>query len=239
MGSKDKYIGINQRLPFEVLDSAIDLFLKQGKIDKEAISMQMSEYISGKNRLAKSVTYVENIIKRQSSFLNVFKKSNPDLVYLNLRLDDRKAMVICLICLTYPIAYDLLVSMSQSFKVQAHINRKSINHKIMSIYGSNETVSVAVKNLLPIFLEAKLLKREKIGIYAQDIKLIIKNAYVAELIIYSDIKLSASKSMLIDELSHKPWYAYFVLPIDLISTLHILLTKKDSTVGKGYLTIHG
>jgi len=58
-----------------------------------------------------------------------------------------------------------------------------------------------------------------------------------ELVVYTDIKKSGSKSLLVDELSYKPWYTYFELSSVLPETFNILLSRKDSAVGKGYLTI--
>jgi hypothetical protein len=65
----------------------------------------------------------------------------------------------------------------------------------------------------------------------------ITNKFVSELVVYTDIKLSGSKSLLIDELSYKPWYSYFDMSGVVPATFSILLSKKDSAVGKGYLTI--
>jgi hypothetical protein len=61
---------------------------------------------------------------------------------------------------------------------------------------------------------------------------------VVELIIFTDIKLSGSKSILIDELSFKPWYGYFEISSSLVDKFNLLITKKDSAVGKGYLTLN-
>jgi hypothetical protein len=43
--------------------------------------------------------------------------------------------------------------------------------------------------------------------------------------------------MLIDDLVYKPWYSYFDLSNTSPTTFNILLAKKDSAVGKGYLII--
>lgn len=49
MNSKGKYIGLNQRIPFDVLDSAIHLYLEKGVIDKDFIFERMQEFTSGAN----------------------------------------------------------------------------------------------------------------------------------------------------------------------------------------------
>jgi hypothetical protein len=237
MSSKGKYIGLNQRIPFDVLDSAIHYHLEKGVIDKDFIFQRMQEFTSGANRSNKATTYVIQILTRQKQFLEQLKKALTSTPYGALRVDDRKALCLCLISMTYPITYDLLIALSQGFKVQSQINKKFISEKIMSIYGSNRTVDIAIDALLPMIIELNTIKRDKISIYSIATKLTITNKFISELIVYTDIKLSGSKSILIDELSYKPWYSYFDLSHVVPSTFHMLLSKKDSTVGKGYLII--
>jgi len=121
--------------------------------------------------------------------------------------------------------------------VQSQINKKFISEKVMSIYGSNRTVDIAIDALLPMIIELNTIKRDKVSIYSIATKLMITNKFISELVVYTDIKLSGSKSLLIDELSYKPWYSYFDMSGVVPATFSILLSKKDSAVGKGYLTI--
>ena len=237
MSSKGKYIGLNQRIPFEVLDSAIYYYLENGVIDKDFIFQRMQEFTSGANRANKATTYVLQILTRQKKLLEQLKKAITRTPYGALRSDDRKALCLCLISLTYPITYDLLIALSQGFKVQNQINKKFISEKVMSIYGSNRTVDIAIDALIPMIIELNTIKRGKVSIYSIATKLMITNRFVSELVVYTDIKLSGSKSLLIDELSYKPWYAYFIISSALLNEFNLLITKKDSAIGKGYLTI--
>ncbi len=239
MNSKGKYIGLNQRIPFDVLDSAIHFYLENGVVDKTYIFQRMQEFTSGTNRANKATSYVVQIMSRQAKLLDQLKKEKSNTLYSSLRLDDRKALCLCLISLTYPITYDLLIALSQGFKVQNQINKKFISEKVMSIYGSNRTVDIAIDALLPMIIELNTIKRDKVSIYSIASKLKITNKFVSELIIYTDIKLSGSKSILIDELNFKPWYSYFELSNLSIANFNQLVSKKDSAVGKGYLTING
>jgi hypothetical protein len=237
MNNKGKYIGLNQRIPFEVLDSAIHYYLESKVIEKKHIYQRMQEFTSGANRAKKGTTYVFQILSRQRLVLEQFERAIVNMPYTSLRVDDRKALCLCLISLTYPITYDLLIALSQGFKVQIQINKKFISEKVMSIYGSNRTVDIAIDALLPMIIELNTIKRDKVSLYSLASKLSITNTFVSELIIYTDIKLSGSKSILIDELTYRPWYAYFnIIDISLTKSFH-LVKRKDSAVGKGYLTI--
>lgn len=237
MSSKGKYIGLNQRIPFEVLDAAIHFYIANGVVDKAYVMQRMQEVTSGINRANKATNYVVQILGRQVQLLDQLKKLIKDTPYNSLRIEDRKALCLCIICLTYPITYDLLIALAQGFKVQNQINKKFISEKVKSIYGSNRTVDVAIDALLPMIIELNTIKRDKISIYSLATKLITANKFVSELIIFTDIKLSGSKSILFDDLSFKPWYSYFDISGLSPDNFNQLISKKDSAVGKGYLTI--
>ena len=152
MNSKGKYIGLNQRIPFDVFDSAFHFYLEEGKIDKDSIYQRMQDFTSGVNRAQKATTYVAQVLKRQTQLLDQLKKVLTSTNYNALRIDDRKSLCLCLISLTYPITYDLLCALSHGFKVQNQINKKFISEKVMSIYGSNRTVDIAIDALLPMII---------------------------------------------------------------------------------------
>lgn len=237
MKSKGKYIGLNQRVPFEVLDITIQAYLENGSIEREFVLERMKTFTTGENRASKASSYVLQILNRQNKILTEFKKAHSEIAYSDLKLEDRKAFCLCLISLTYPITFDLLVALAQGFKVQPIINKKFISEKVMAIYGSNRTVDVAIDALLPMIIELQTLKREKVSIYSIGSKLRITNKFISEIVIFTDIKLSGSKSILLEDLSYKPWYSYFELPELETVTFKYLVTKKDSAIGKGYLTI--
>jgi hypothetical protein len=237
MNSKTKYIGINQRIPFEVLDSAIFYFLENEVIDKKYINQSMKQFTSGTNRANKASNYVAQILKRQSHILDILKNRLKGILYTTLRLEDRKAFCLCLISLTYPITYDLLVALAQSLKIQKQVNKRLITEKITSIYGSNRTVDIAIDALLPIIIELGPILRTKVSLYSMGSKLIVRNNFISELIIYTDVKLSGSKSILIEDLNFKPWYSYFDIFSIKTEKLSSLIKKKESAIGKGYLTI--
>jgi hypothetical protein len=237
MNSKGKYIGINQRIPFDVLDGAIHLLVENEVVDRASIMNHMLEYTSGVNRASKATNYVIQILNRQSKLIKHLGKALNEMSYTSLGVDDRKAFCLCLISLTYPITYDLLVALSQGYKVQTHINKTFISEKVKSIYGSNRTVDVAIDALLPMIIELKTIKREKLGLYSHGDKLVVTQHYIDELVIYTDIRLSGSKSILIDDLESRAWYTYFDRRAVSV-TYGTLVSKKDSVIGKGYLTVN-
>jgi hypothetical protein len=130
-----------------------------------------------------------------------------------------------------------LIALAQGFKVQSQINKKFISEKVMSIYGSNRTVDIAIDALLPMIIELNTIKRDKVSIYSLATKLSISNKFISELIVYTDIKLSNSKSILLNDLNFKPWFLYFAISAIADIKFKYLISKKDSAVGNGYITL--
>lgn len=236
MTTKGKYIGINQRVPFGVLDAAISHFLETGTINKADILAHVKEFTKGENRASKATNYAYQVLNPETKILNELRKRIDQATYLSTRISDRKALVLCLISLTYPIAYVLLVSLAAGFKVQSQINKTFINQKIAAIYGSNRTMDIALDALLPMIIELAIIKRDQIGLYSKADKAIINYSFIQELITYTDIKLSGSKSILLEDVSHRPWYMYFEVK-SVKEQKQTLLKYSEGVVGGGYLTI--
>ena len=176
------------------------------------------------------------IIKKNATLFNqLAKQIKGD--FFSLSENDRRAVLISMYALTFPIAYDILLAFSVGFKVQEIISKRVVLEKMGALYGSNRSMHIGVDETIPLFRDCGIINRQKIGIYKKGISLKISNDFVSELIIYSNIKLSGSKSILLDELNFKPWYSYFEISNDSTYKFHHLLSKKDSAVGKGYITI--
>jgi len=236
MKGTGKYIGINQRVPFDVLDTGLYRFLLDQAIDKESIIAHMREFTKGENRALKAVQYVVQILSRQEKYILELNKSIGAEAYLKLPVTDRKAIILSLVALTYPITYDLLIALASGFKVQPQINRQFINQKMAGLYGSNRTLAVALDALVPMIIELGTVERVKISLYSLSEKSVITHPAIRELIIFTDIKLSGSKSILVDDIQYRPWYMFF--EISLGKQLKFSLIKHvESRIGQGYLTI--
>lgn len=237
MNSKGKYIGVESRVQYEVLEATIYDYLSNGKLDKEKCRSHIKQFTKGENRVRKILKHISVLLAKSEGFISKFSKQLDAGAFSQLTSDERKALVLCLFCNSFPITYDILIGFAQAFKVQSIVSKEVIIHKIGSAYGSNRAMHIAVTEVLPLLIECGTIERVKVGIYSTGSKLSISNRVISELIVFTDIKLSASKSLLIDELGYKPWYFYFELLNISPASFNILLAKKDSAVGKGYLTI--
>jgi hypothetical protein len=104
-----------------------------------------------------------------------------------------------------------------------------------AIYGSNRTLDIAIDALIPMIIELNTVKRTKVSIYELEAKKAIKNPFISELYIYTDIKLSGSKTILLDDLQFRPWFMYFAPALNLNKMS--ILKHSEGRVGGGYVGI--
>jgi hypothetical protein len=231
-----KYIGINQRVPFKVLDQGIHRFLQSGLVDREELKEYLREFTKGENRVSKAATYAKAILTKPTAALKAIKQNLVAETYLRLSEKERKALALSFLALTYPIAYDLLVALATGFKVQNQINKTFINQKMSAIYGSNRTLDIALDALLPMLIELGTIQRAKKSIYELAPHSTLQAAILTEVFIYTDIKLSRSKSILFQELTTRPWYEYY--SVEYKKEIHNkLLAFSEARIGGGYISI--
>ncbi len=234
MSNKGKFIGISNRIPLVVMEYAIADYISTGQVDAPAYFKYILEFTKGENRAKKTLSHLVTIINKNTTLINqLAKQIKGD--FLSLSENDRKAVLISLYSLTFPIAYDILLAFSLGFKVQEVISKRVILEKMGALYGSNRSMHIGIDETIPLFLDCGIITRKKIGIYSKGLTMKITNNFVSELIVFSNIKLSGSKTILVDEMNFKPWYSYFEISSIANINFTYLLSMKDSAVGKGYI----
>jgi hypothetical protein len=236
MSSKGKYIGISNRIPFVVLEYAIADFISTGQVNTPSYLKYILEFTKGENRAKKTLSHLVSIINKNTSLINLLAKQTKG-DFQTLSLSDRRAFLICLYSLTFPIVYDILNAFSIGFKVQEKINKRVIIEKIGAIYGSNRAMHIGIDETIPLFLDCGIISRPKRGMYVKGQILKTTNQLISELIIYVNIKLSSSNSILVEDINYKPWYSYFE-PFNISNDkFNFLLNRKEGAIGKGYISI--
>lgn len=236
MSITDKNIGINQRVPFPVLDQGLSRFLLTGTIEREALTRHMLEFTNGPNRAAKAASIAGTILTRPEPILKVLANNLSAETYNRLPESERKALVLALLAYSYPIAYSFLVTLAVGFKAQSMINRTFINQKMSAIYGGNRVCALAVDALIPMLIELGAIQRVKHGIYGQSPQKLIQTSIIVEAYIYTDIFLSGSRTILVSDTVSRPWYQFFVVNYSNL-THNKLLKFTDAPIGGGYLGI--
>lgn len=229
-----KYIGINQRIPYSVLDESLREYLYTGEIKRGEILEKMLQVTSGKNRARKATMYMHHILSRPKKFLSFIEKFISAAGYEKLSEADRKAVILCLVVHTFPVAYDLLCAVATVFKVQECASRAFINQKMSALYGSNCTIAVAIDALMPMLIELGALARVKMGVYRVGNQPTIVHPAVAELYVAADIALSGSKSIALDETNYRAWFFFYKVELPKGGRFK-LLKMTDGMVGGGYV----
>ncbi len=231
-----KYIGINQRVPFSLLDESLKRFLASGELDRSELMEEILTEMKGHNRAEKATQYAWQILTRPKAFIRFILKNISPAVYSKLPQHDRKAISLCLVANTYPITYDLLSTVAKVLKVQDQVSRAFINQKMAALYGSNRTLDIAIDALMTMLVELGALSRVKIGFYTRGERPRITNKAVSELYIATDIRLSGSKSIVLDEINHRSWFYFY--RVDLNEKAPVGLLKfTEGRIGRGYLSL--
>lgn len=237
MSSKGKYIGIESRIQYEVLEAALFDYLQSGSLDKEKCLSHIKQFTKGENRAVKILKHITVLLSKNKYLFDVLSNYFDASSYYQISSSDRRSLILCLFCQSFPIGYEILIVLAQALKVQTLVSKEVIVQKIGAIYGGNRAMHIAITEVLPLLIEIGIIQRVKVGLYTSAEKLTISNNLISEIVIYADIKLSGSKSVLIDDLSFKPWYSYFDISSLETKKLGRIISKKESSVGKGYLTI--
>jgi len=230
-----KVIGFRQKVPYQILENGLYLILRDGKLDDEETKRDLQQYIRGANRLSKAFTTVNAILtKNNSVILKLRKKLNAE-DFLKLAESDRAAIIMSLLCLAYPFAYETLITAATVFKIQDYVTRDLLHQKMGAVYGSNRATYIGIGELLPTFIELGLFKRDKKSLYSKKEQKPIFNSIVSEFYIYSDIKVSDSKSALVEDLAYRPWFSYYCIEYK-PNSFNNFLQLSEGIVGGGYIT---
>ncbi|MFH0736769.1 MAG: hypothetical protein V1773_18210 [bacterium] len=222
MKENEKYLGINQPIPFTILDEILYNYFNNKVLSNEEVKRLIKEYLIGDNRIDKALSHINVLLTKNQEILHKIKKIIGNEGYLKLTNNDRLCIATCFVALTFPVTYDFMNVLGVGFKVQQKINRNYIDQKLTSTYGSNRGIYNAVDALIKMLIDFRLITRKKNGVFEIAPVKNISNPLINELYVYTDIKLSGTKAILLDELVYKPWYMFFSANIMEQSKLNFL-----------------
>lgn len=162
----NKPIDINQRIPLDVLYAALDSHIN-GTYSEDYILQQLRLEFKGENRLKKSLRIVSKIILRNP--LAEFIEENRDQIKQAIKKKhDRNVILIALLNSTFGFSFDTLQFLGKYLSVQDFVNRETIKKSLANIYGGNRATENAIDSVIPMFIDAGLIKRETMGVYQQN-----------------------------------------------------------------------
>lgn len=156
-------IGIEKRFSLYTLEMAI-----RAQLDGSASPSYYSELAhnecTGANRAKKVLAAINRMTTRSelTPYL-VAHKEEVESMFGNRA--DKPLLYAAVLCCAYTIFYDTVANMGKFFHVQEQISREFLLRKLGEKYGHNRALDVAFDCIIPMLMEAGLIKRPKPGIY--------------------------------------------------------------------------
>lgn len=156
-------IGINQRIPIEIIELAIKAMLDDHYDDGYAAELARMEF-SGENRIKKTVKVINRIVK--TNVLIPYLVENAGKVKLSLKnVEDKGMICIALVNAAYPFCYDVTAVLGRYFHAQKEIGTPLITTKLSAKYGTNRSLPNGLYCILPMLIEAGFITRPRPGFY--------------------------------------------------------------------------
>lgn len=156
-------IGLRQRIPMSLLEMALTAVLSDDYSREYFAELAATEY-NGQNRIGKAVTAISQLTD-QNPLINLLRENKDDVLLALRNGADRTLILSSLIIAKFEFAYDIFTLLGKYFHVQDQVVTSLITQKMSQKYGSNRSLPNAMNCALPMFIEAGILHRPKIGIF--------------------------------------------------------------------------
>ncbi len=156
-------IGINQRIPIEIIELALKAILDERYDDEYAAELARMEF-SGENRIKKTVKVINRIVK--TNVLMPYLMENAGKVRLALKNFEDKGMIcVALVNAAYPFCYDVTAVLGRYFHAQKEVGTPLVTTKLSAKYGTNRSLPNGLYCILPMLIEAGFITRPRPGVY--------------------------------------------------------------------------
>lgn len=184
-----KSIDINQRIPLDTLYAALESYLN-GTYSEEYILEQLRLEFKGENRLKKSLRIANKIILRNPllEFIEVNKQSMKQAIKKKY---DRNLILIALLNSSFAFSFDTLQLLGKYLAVQEVVSTETIKKALSNKYGGNRATENALYSIIPMFIEAGLIKRPTLGVYKHNADFQISTS-VSKQIFIESFKMNSS-----------------------------------------------
>ena len=156
-------IGLRQRIPMSLLEMALTAVLS-GDYSREYFAELAATEYSGANRIGKTVTAISQLTD-QNPLIDLLRENRDEVMQALRSKPDRTLILASLIIAKFEFAYDIFTLLGKYFHVQDQVVTSLITQKMSQKYGSNRSLPNAMNCALPMFIEAGILHRPKIGFF--------------------------------------------------------------------------
>lgn len=228
MAENKKKIGIEQFIPFELINITILEYLNTKEINKDELFQRMLGYNKGENRAKKAANSIYSTIKKSSAINRALLKNQTTDSYNRLSNEEKNVITMSLVCIRFPFIFDTLTAFGKLFNVQDTVNRQYITQTLASVYGSNRTLDIALDAVLRMIVDSGFITRVKPGLFAKGERKQICD-FSKETLIATFFELNGKKALPVADLKYEPALSYLIdTEIDWKNT-KILETMEDYT----------
>lgn len=207
MAENKKKIGIEQYIPFELINTTIIEYLNTKEINKAELFQRMLEYNKGENRAKKAANSIYSLLTKTSVISEaLFKNINSDS-YNRLSKEEKNVITMSLVCIRFPFIFDTLAAFGKLFNIQDLVNRNYITKTISAIYGSNRTLDIALDAVLRMIVDSGFINRVKPGLFAKGSCSQLSD-YTKEIWLATFIELNGEKAINRCDLKYEPALFY-------------------------------
>ena len=161
----EKIIGINQRISITVMEMAIKACLDGSFTPEYAADLAAGEY-QGANRINKARSIIGKLTQRNPLYPFIEEHKQEYLTSIKYT-GDRAIIYAALINAAYGFGYDAMVILGKFFHVQEQVFTGLIMNHMSLMYASNRSLSNGLYCIMPMYIEAGLISRKKVGVYTK------------------------------------------------------------------------
>lgn len=161
-----KTVGINQRISINVMDMAMRACLDGIFTSEYAADLANGEY-QGINRINKARSIIGKLTQRNPLYPYIEERKRNYLASIRYP-GDRAIIYVALINATYSFGYDVTTILGKYFHVQEDVSSALIISRMSEMYASNRSLPNGLYCILPMYIEAGLISRPKVGIYTKN-----------------------------------------------------------------------
>lgn len=159
----EKIVGINQRISINVMEMGIKACLDGSFTSEYAADLAAGEY-QGANRINKARSIIGKLTQRNPLYPFIEEHKQEYLTGIKYT-GDRAIIYAALINASYGFGYDAMVILGKFFHVQEQVSTSLLISRMSSMYASNRSLSNGLYCIMPMYIEAGLISRQKVGVY--------------------------------------------------------------------------
>ena len=171
-------IDIKQRIPLDILYDALKMHLTEG-IDDQRLKELAKLRFQGESGIWRSSLHIKAVLNDEK--ITPFLQNHKDKLLTAIETTDRNIILLAIINAHFPFQYFMFTTLAAQFRLQDDANRQLISRLIGTKYTYNTTSEKAMTIVLQHMIEAEVLQRIQLGVYAPTEPVVAKNAITADI----------------------------------------------------------